>query len=112
MIDLVEDTSGVIIELLATLGSRDTSRMSHQQFDAELLFKLLDLLTERRLSNAKYLCRTRNIAAFENLHEVTKLTKIHLGGKPLASCDSSARKLSGSQNLLPSAIFISRNSIS
>jgi hypothetical protein len=60
--------------------------MAHQERDAQVLFELTDLHSERRLRDMKLLGRPGHIARFDDADKVSQLAQVHR--RPLSGTGS------------------------
>jgi hypothetical protein len=58
----------------------DAARAALQQRETEALFQFADLLAERRLCDMNRGRGARKAARFDDLHEISQMTKLHGGG--------------------------------
>ena len=75
--DLGQNLSRVLEQTFAGLGQDDRAREAIEQALIHLRFQLLNLLTERRLSDTFTSSRARKAAFFSDSNEVTELMNLH-----------------------------------
>ena len=75
-LDFRKDPSRAFQEQLARIGGKYAAGVAHQQVDAELAFELADLHAKGRLRNVQHFGRGRDVAGFDDLHEVSKLPQV------------------------------------
>ena len=72
-----QNLSRILEQIFPGLGHRDRAREAIEQRLTHLRFQLLNLLTERRLSNMLASSRAREAALVSDSHEVTELMNLH-----------------------------------
>src|SRR5207245_3078390 len=63
---------------LTGLRQADAALVPHEQIDAELIFKLANLPTQRRLRDMQRFCRAPEIEAVSDRHEIPKLPQVNV----------------------------------
>src|SRR5439155_26931239 len=76
-LEVAEDPPRPGEQSLAGWRQRDVAFHAVEQWRAELLFELADLLAHRRLGHAEVACRMREVPLLRDRDEVTELMGLH-----------------------------------
>jgi hypothetical protein len=76
-IHLLEDTTRLLQKQLACWAELDSTRKTVEQFEANLLFQILNLSGECRLGYAKPLCAAPVMLLLSDCHEVAQMSQFH-----------------------------------
>jgi hypothetical protein len=74
---LHDEFSGLLEKRAARFGQFHAALVAHKEGDAEILFQLTDLTTQRRLRDVQLLSSLREVEVFRDGDEVSNVTQFH-----------------------------------
>jgi hypothetical protein len=77
LVALLQDTAGERQDLGACLGQRHAPRLSLDQLHAEVVFQLLELRRQGRLTDERALCGLAEVLGVGQGHEIPQIAQIH-----------------------------------